>query len=346
MYAIATVHLNFFWALQVSHPDTQAHIRVPHMQCVGVCVHTHIQHINIKPLSKMGGHFPRPNESLTLKTSANRRPAGKNPLTALLHTHTMVFKTPVNSAENTCWAHIHGKKMTTTKWIKTMTETTSTTTTARRKLMQTFDGPALLPSVGSKQAPWAPPILQPTTSLSPSQPRNSSWFFSAVPHHDPALLPDSGSAILADVTIWAPCSPCCPYVAVERQEAYSGVEYNVPFREESCRNSCIYIGPLHSCSYDTVQPAFFHLRWCRVNPADLKRTRITSTEQPRFAISVSSHFFGGSTIPHTTHCHCVAYAMHGLHYSTTWEDTHLCRHDFLFKHTMFIKHTVVYRHER
>jgi len=29
----------------------------------------------------------------------------------------------------------------------------------------------------------------------PSQPGNSSWFFSAVPHHDPALLPDSGSAI-------------------------------------------------------------------------------------------------------------------------------------------------------
>jgi len=38
----------------------------------------------------------------------------------------------------------------------------------------------------------------------------------------------------------------------ERQEEYSGVEYNVPFREESCRSSCIYSGPLHSHSRDDV----------------------------------------------------------------------------------------------
>ena len=41
MYAIATVHLvhnlDFFRALQVCRPDTWAHIRVPHIQCVCVC---------------------------------------------------------------------------------------------------------------------------------------------------------------------------------------------------------------------------------------------------------------------------------------------------------------------
>jgi len=46
-------------------------------------------------------HFHRPNESLTLEIDANRRPAGKTPRTPLLHTHVMVFKTPINSAENT-----------------------------------------------------------------------------------------------------------------------------------------------------------------------------------------------------------------------------------------------------
>ena len=102
MYIITTVHLDFFRALQVSRPDTQAHIRVPHMQCVRVCVHAHTQHIHINPLQKIGRHFPCPNESLTLETNANRRPAGKNPLTPLLHTDAIVFKTPVNGAENTC----------------------------------------------------------------------------------------------------------------------------------------------------------------------------------------------------------------------------------------------------
>jgi len=57
-------------------------------------------------------------------------------------------------------------------------------------------------------------ILHPTTSLPPSQPGNSSWFFSAVPHHDPAFLPDSGSAILTDSMTRAPCSPWWPRAAV------------------------------------------------------------------------------------------------------------------------------------
>jgi len=91
-----------------SHPST------PHAS-VCMCIHTHTQHIHINSLLKMGRHFSRPNESLTLETNANRRLAGKTPLTPLLHTHAMVFKTPVNSAENTCWAYIRKKKMTTTK---------------------------------------------------------------------------------------------------------------------------------------------------------------------------------------------------------------------------------------
>ena len=43
-----------------------------------------------------------------------------------------------------------------------------------------------------------------------------------------------------------------PVHSWERQEEYSGVEYNVPFREESCRSSCNYSGPLHSYSRDAV----------------------------------------------------------------------------------------------
>ena len=43
-----------------------------------------------------------------------------------------------------------------------------------------------------------------------------------------------------------------PVHSWERQEECSGVEYNVPFREESCRSSCIYSGPLHSYNCDDV----------------------------------------------------------------------------------------------
>jgi len=50
-----------------------------------------------------------------------------------------------------------------------------------------------------------------------------------------------------------------PCVAAERQEEYSGAEYNVPFREESYRNSCIYSGPLHIRNRDsTVIPSSQH----------------------------------------------------------------------------------------
>ena len=135
-YTITTVHLDFFRAFQVSRPNTLAHIRVPHMQCVCVYVHTYTQHLHINPLQKIGRHFPRPNESLILETNANWKPAGKTSLTPLLHTHAMMFRTPVYSAENICWAYICKKKLAITKWIKTMIQTTSTTTTARRKLMQ------------------------------------------------------------------------------------------------------------------------------------------------------------------------------------------------------------------
>ena len=43
-----------------------------------------------------------------------------------------------------------------------------------------------------------------------------------------------------------------PCVAERGRRNTSGVEYNVPFREESCRSSCIYSGPLHSHSRDAV----------------------------------------------------------------------------------------------
>jgi len=84
-----------------------------------------------------------------------------------------------------------------------------------------------------------------------------------------------------------------PVRSWERQEENSGVEYNVPFHEESCRSSCIYSGPLHSCSFDTVQLASVHPRWCAVNPADLQQARIKGTQRPRSAISVSPHFLAG-----------------------------------------------------
>jgi hypothetical protein len=109
MYAIATVHLDFFWALQVSPPDTWAHFRVPLQyiwissglsRClvptpgltseypicrVCVCVNTHTHHIHINPLLKMGRHFPRTSESLTLETSTNHGPAGKPPRLPLFY---------------------------------------------------------------------------------------------------------------------------------------------------------------------------------------------------------------------------------------------------------------------
>ena len=59
MYAIATVHLDFFQALQASRPDTWAQIRVPHVQCVRVCVRTHTAHIHQPPV-KNGETLPPP----------------------------------------------------------------------------------------------------------------------------------------------------------------------------------------------------------------------------------------------------------------------------------------------
>ena len=43
-----------------------------------------------------------------------------------------------------------------------------------------------------------------------------------------------------------------PVRSWERQEEYSGAEYKGPFREESCRSSCISNSPLHSYSCDAV----------------------------------------------------------------------------------------------
>jgi len=115
------------------------------------------------------------------------------------------------------------------------------------------DDPALLPSVGSKRTRRAPP------KSSTPQP--------------PSLLPNPGTAhgsfLLSHIMIpfsFQTADPLSSQIAWpefhvahdgpvrswESQEEYSGVEYNVPFREESCRSSCIYISPLHSHSRDTV----------------------------------------------------------------------------------------------
>ena len=71
----------------------------PHAVCVCVRTHIHTTHTHQPPV-KNGETLPSPTESLTLQTNA--RPAGITPLTPLLHTHAIVFKTPVNSAENDC----------------------------------------------------------------------------------------------------------------------------------------------------------------------------------------------------------------------------------------------------
>ena len=65
MYTIITVHLDFFRALQVSRPNTWAHIRVPHMQSLPVCVrvrtHTHTTHTHQPPI-KNGETLPSPKQ--------------------------------------------------------------------------------------------------------------------------------------------------------------------------------------------------------------------------------------------------------------------------------------------
>ena len=61
-----------------------------HAVCVCVRTHTHTTHTHQPPVKNREA-LPSPNESLTLETNANRRPAGKTPLTPLLHTHAIVF---------------------------------------------------------------------------------------------------------------------------------------------------------------------------------------------------------------------------------------------------------------
>jgi len=59
MYTTTTVHLEFFRALQVSRPDTRAHIRVLHMQYVCEGTHTHTTHTHQPPV-KNGETLPSP----------------------------------------------------------------------------------------------------------------------------------------------------------------------------------------------------------------------------------------------------------------------------------------------
>jgi len=140
MYTITAVHLDFLRALQVCRPDTRAHIRVLHMQCVCVCVHTHTTHTHRPPV-KNGKTLTSPNESLTPQKNANRRAVDQ-----LGKTRSLLFYKRMQSSSE-CWKHLWIAPKTPVehtyakrwwppqKWIKMMTETTSTTTMARRKPM-------------------------------------------------------------------------------------------------------------------------------------------------------------------------------------------------------------------
>jgi len=162
-----TVHLDFFGALQVSRPNTWAHFRVPHMQGVRVRKHTHTSHTH-QPLVKNGETLPSHKRIPHAGNEHQPWTSWKTPAsTPLLHMHAMVFETTVNSTKNTCWTFICEENMTTTKWIKIMTATTSTKTTARRNWCKrrwscTFP----LHSTASGHV-RLPPILHFTTSFPP-----------------------------------------------------------------------------------------------------------------------------------------------------------------------------------
>ena len=115
------------------------------------------------------------------------------------------------------------------------------------------DGPALFPSVGIKRARQATPrssTPQPPSLLPNLGTAHGSFLLSHV------MIPLSFQTVdpLSSQIAWPKLHVAHdgPVRSWERQEEYSGVEYNVPFREESCRSSCIYSGPLHSCSRDAV----------------------------------------------------------------------------------------------
>jgi len=115
------------------------------------------------------------------------------------------------------------------------------------------DGPALLPSVGSKRARQAPPkssTPQPSSLLPNPGTAHGSFLLSHI------MIPLSFQTAdpLSSQIVWPELHVAHdgPVHSWERQEECSGVEYNVPFREESCRSSCIYSGPLHSYNCDDV----------------------------------------------------------------------------------------------
>jgi len=115
------------------------------------------------------------------------------------------------------------------------------------------DSPALLPSVSSKRACRAPP--KSSTPQPPSflpNPGKAHGFF--LLSHIMIQLSFQTADPLSSHIAWPELHVAHdgPMRAWARQEEYSGVEYNVPFREESCRSSCIYISPLHSYSRDAV----------------------------------------------------------------------------------------------
>jgi hypothetical protein len=109
----------------------------------------------------MGRHSPRPNKSLTLEMSANHNTAGKFPAsTPLLRMHAILFKTPVNSAQNMCWAHIceetRSPQNESTWWQRRQ---------ARRQRRAETDvnvhHPTLLPSVRQRAGTSSPPNSPP-----------------------------------------------------------------------------------------------------------------------------------------------------------------------------------------
>jgi len=102
-------------------------------------------------------------------------------------------------------------------------------------------------------ASWYLELCPLTTYLPPPQPWDSVWFFSAISHYDPVRFSDSKSVVLTDsmtemlLSGWLHVGPVRSSRETVGRE-YSGVEDNMPFREEIHKNSYISIGQLCKCN--------------------------------------------------------------------------------------------------
>jgi len=174
MYAITTVHLDLFRALQVS---------LSLLACeYHVCAYAHTHNSNThQPHVENGETLPltqtNPRTS-TLETSANHRPAGKTPLPPLFCIRMQwCSKLMWIVQKNNCWAKICGRQDGHHNMIKMMSATKSTTTTAHRnscKLRWSCASP--FRSVASRRVEL-PLILHPTTSLFLPTKRRQRAFF-------------------------------------------------------------------------------------------------------------------------------------------------------------------------